>query len=376
MPTLALVITSRPSYARLKTLILALQAQADVRLLVTGAALLDRYGSVVEVIERECGPVAWKAWTVFEGETHETTARTTAATLLDLSTALRMLAPDAVIVHADRHEVLGAAMAARYQEIPLIHLQGGEQTGSIDDRVRDAITQLADWHLVSTPQAALRVAQMREGAQVRVTGCPSLDVARAARNDHPVTALGGDGVDIDLSRPFLVVLQHPVSDHADHAADEMGQTLGACAAVGLPAVVFWPGNEAGADGVSKAIRLHRDRFPMRTVRNMPPEAFLRLLTQASCLVGNSSVGIREAGYLGVPVVNIGDRQAHRERAGNVLDVTDSAKLTDAITAQLWHGPYLPSTLYGDGHSGARMAEAITGLLRGVYRGVETTTMFR
>ena len=120
-------------------------------------------------------------------------------------------------------------------------------------------------------------------------------------------------------------------------------------AVGLPAVVFWPGNEAGMGATSKAIRMSRGRFPLRTVRNLPPARFLRLLTQAACLVGNSSVGIRECSYLGVPVVNIGDRQIHRERAQNVLD-TDLfiPEINSAIRWQVAHGQYPPSSLYGAG----------------------------
>lgn len=365
MKTVAIVVTARPSYARLKTLILALQPLVQVQVLIAGSALLDRYGSVAEVIERDCGPAAWKGWTVIEGETLETAARSTGLLLTDLSAAFRLLRPDAVVVHGDRHEVLAAAMAARYQEIPLIHLQGGEQTGSVDDRVRDAITQLADYHLVSTERAAGRVWAMR-GHTAVVTGCPSLDLAAQARQAAPVTLseLGGSGADVDLSQPFLVVLQHPTTDHVHEAYTEMARTLVACSLAGLPVVVFWPGNEAGMAATSKAIRVHRDGA-MRTVRNLPPERFLRLLTQAACLVGNSSVGIREASFLGVPVVNLGDRQQHRERGGNVLDSGDFLHdIADAIRAQVAHGPYPASTLYGDGNSGPRMAAWIADMVTG------------
>lgn len=357
---LALIVTARPSYARVRTLIKALQTWADVQIVVAGSALLDRYGSVVEVIERECGAVAWKAYSVVEGETLETAARSTGLLLFDLSAAFRHLRPDAVIVHADRHEVLAAAMAARYQELPLIHLQGGEQTGSIDDRVRDAITQLADLHLVSTPAAQARVRAMR-GHEAIVTGCPSLDVACEAVEGPAVTLdeLGGDGADVDLSQPFLVVLQHPTTDRVSSAFGEMSRTLLACSDVGLPCVVFWPGNEAGMAATSKAIRVHRSFLPMRTVRNLPPERFLRLLMQCACLVGNSSVGIREAGFLGVPVVNLGTRQQDRERSGNVLDPSPFVpEMVAAIQAQVQHGPYERSPLYGDGQSGRRMSDAI------------------
>lgn len=369
--TLAIVITARPSYSRLRSLIAALVARGvTVRVLVGGSAVLDRYGSVVDVIESDGLPVAWRGWTVIEGETHETAARSTGLLMVDLASALRVMRPDAVLVHADRHEVLGAAIAARYLELPLIHTQGGEQTGSIDDRVRDAITQLADYHLVSTPAAASRIQRMR-GHDAIVTGCPSLDVARQATLLPPVQidSLPGDGRVLNPSAPFLVVLQHPVTDHADGAYDEMRETLEAVRATQRQALVLWPGDEAGMAGASKAIREAKATMSIRTCRNLPPEIFLRLLMQAECLIGNSSVGIRECSYLGVPVVNIGDRQAHRERAGNVLDVPARAETISAAWAW-WRTTPRPerSTLYGDGQSGPRMADAIVRILQDLAGG--------
>lgn len=361
--TVALVITARPSYSRVKTLIPALRAAGvTVRLVVCGSALLSRYGAVIREIERDCGPVAHTAYTVIEGEVLETTARSTALLALDLAGALRHLEPDAVIVHADRHEVLGAALAARYLELPLIQLQAGEITGSIDDRVRDAITQLADLHLVSTSAAAARVWAMR-GVPAVVTGCPSIDLARAALTAPLVTMseLGGDGPLVDLEKPFVAVLNHPTSDRVEDAYDEMATVLRGAATAGLPLLVWWPGCEAGADATSKAVRVLRSgvSVPVHTVRNVPPERFLRLLTQASALVGNSSVGIRECAYLGVPAVNIGSRQHGRERAENVWDCAcHEAVIADAVSRAVRAGRRPSSALYGTGDGGARMAAAI------------------
>ena len=366
--TVALIISARPSYSRVRSLVPALVAHGlTVKVIVVGSALLERYGAVVGLIERECGPVE-KCWTVVEGETLETTARSTALAMLDVATVLRRLQPDAVIVHADRHEVLGAAAAARCLELPLVHLQGGEQTGSVDDRVRDAITQMADLHLVSTDGAKARIRAMR-GHEAVVTGCPSIDVAvEALRATQPLTMedVGGTGASFELSGRFLVVLQHPTSDHSTLAYLEMSHTLQACEAIGLPVIVFWPGNEAGMSLSAKAIRVYRDRLPMRTVRNLPPVRFLRLLRQAQCLVGNSSVGIRECAFLGVPVVNIGDRQRNRERGPNVVDAPwNTFQVMRAIDAQMHHGTFPPSDLYGDGHGGARMADAIVAWAGGL-----------
>jgi UDP-N-acetylglucosamine 2-epimerase len=153
-----------------------------------------------------------------------------------------------------------------------------------------------------------------------------------------------------------VVLQHPDTRTAADAEHEMTETLAGCAQIGLPMVVFWPGQDAGMAGMSKAIRTWRG---LRTVRNLPPARFLKLLTQASVLVGNSSAGFRECSYLGVPVVNVGRRQEGRERARNVVDVPcEREAIHQAIQQQVTHGPYASSALYGDGRAGPRVAEVL------------------
>lgn len=362
---ICVVVTARPSYARVRSLLLALQTQPGVELqiVVCASALLSRYGSVVDVLEADGLPVTERVYSVVEGETLETTARSTGLLLLDLAATFRRLEPDLVVVNADRHEVLAAAQAARYQEIPLAHLQGGEQTGSIDDRVRDAITQLADYHMVSTARAATRVLTMRAaepGGGVYLTGCPSIDACVDIGRDPDVTAweLGGAGAGIDLSDPFICLLLHPTTEGHARAYDQTSAALRACEGLDMGIVAFWPGNEAGMDGASKALREYQDRI--HTVRNLPPRRFLKLLTQSACLVGNSSVGIRECSYLGVPVVNVGTRQQGRERGPNVVDVPEYGVLTlrNAIERQVRAGFYPRSELYGDGQAGARMAEVL------------------
>jgi UDP-hydrolysing UDP-N-acetyl-D-glucosamine 2-epimerase len=359
---ICVVVTARPSYSRVRSLLRALQARPEVelQLVVAASALLERYGNVSKIIEQEF-PIAARIYSVYEGENTQTTVKSTAALLAELSAAFGTLRPDAVVVHADRYEVLAAAQAASYQGYRLVHLQGGEHTGSIDQRVRHAITQLADLHCVSTPLAQAQVMIMRypHRPQVHVTGCPSIDECVGVEQDPPVTVqeLGGAGAAIDLGKPFLILLQHPTTENWESAHAEMVATLEACGEVGLPTICLWPGNEAGAGGASKAIR---GRPWLHTVRNVPPRRFLRLLGQSACVAGNSSVSIREAGFLGVPAVNIGDRQIHRERSSNVLDVAafDSKQIAAAIAQQVRHGRYPSSGLYGDGKSGERMADVI------------------
>ena len=363
---IAIVITARPSYAKVRTLIAALvNRHVDVQLIVCASALLERYGKVVDVIRKDWPYVPiTEVWSTYEGANLLTSAKETGALLTELSSVLLQLRADACVVCADRHEVLAAAQAASYLHLSVVHLQGGERSGSIDDRVRDAITQLADVHLVATDCARLRVYSLTgRYDNVYNTGCPSLDVAKQALSEPPVTVkeLGGAGTFLDPQEPFLMVLQHPVTNEMDQARAQMDATLNAVIRFDLPVLVMWPGQDAGMEDVSKQIRLEQQTGRIHTLRNLPPNRFLRLLTQCSVLIGNSSAGIRECSYLGVPIVNVGTRQQGRERGPNVVDVPHNAGIIAMeIARQREHGRYPMSTLYGDGTAGEKMADVLCG----------------
>lgn len=361
---IVVALTARPSYAKLKPVLDALVARnADVTLLACASALLERYGRVIDVVRRNFPslPVV-ECWSTYEGANLLTSAKETGALLGEAATALERLNPDRVLVVADRHEVLAVAQAARYLHRELHHMQGGERSGSVDDCVRDAITSLAGVHYPCTQLAAFRVYSMTGSPHVHWTGCPSIDVAKRALSEPPVTVeeLGGAGAPIDLEQPFVCVLQHPCTDEASHAYEQMMETLFALGIAKQKRVLcLWPGQDAGSEAMSKAIREHQ-RW-LHTVRNLPPNRFLRLLTQASVLIGNSSAGIREASYLGVPVVNVGSRQFGRERGPNVIDVPhDAERIAAAIQKQIAHGSYPSSAKYGTGNAGEKIAEVLCG----------------
>jgi UDP-hydrolysing UDP-N-acetyl-D-glucosamine 2-epimerase len=336
---IAVVITARPSYSRIKTALLALRdAGADLQIIAAASALTWRHGRVVDVIRRDGFRVAAELPSVVDGGGTRESVVGTGILAMQLGPTLAGLNPDCVVTIADRHETLATAIAAAYQHIPLCHIQGGEVSGSIDDKVRNAVTQLADLHLVATVGAAGNVVRMTQGAAVPIiTGCPSIDLAAEAVRLGPI------------HRADVVVLQHPVTGEVDQAGEQMRQTI---KAVGTDALYFWPGEDAGADDMSKALRL----AGIKPVRNLEPVEFLRVLLGAKVLVGNSSVGIRECSYLGVPVVNIGTRQQGRERAINAVDVPYDSR----YIREFMDGPthLEPSTLYGDGHAGKRIAEAL------------------
>ena len=370
---IAVVVASRANYGRIKSVLRAVQDHPDLELqLIVGAsALLSRFGSVVEVIRRDGFEPAATVHMIVEGENPTTMAKSTGLGLLELPTILGALRPDIVLTVADRFETMATAVAAAYMNIPLAHTQGGEVTGSIDESVRHAVTKLAHLHFPATERAAERVIKMGEDpATVHTVGCPAIDLAAAAVADRPraldfdlFAQYGGVGPRLDLSGGFLLVLQHPVTTEFGSGLAQITATLEAVRRVELPTVWFWPNVDAGSDEVSKGIRLFREEGKAERVhffRNLPPEEYVRVLHAAACIVGNSSSGIREGAFLGTPCVNVGTRQAGRERGANVRDVGHAADaIAAAVTAQAAHGPYPPDHRYGDGKAGARIADVLS-----------------
>ena len=365
------VVTARPSYSRIKTALKAIQEnpELELQLVVAASALLDRYGTAVNYIEKDGFDIAARVYMVLEGENLASMAKTTGLGLLELATVFDNLRPDVVVTIADRYETLATAVAASYMNIPVAHVQGGEITGSIDEKVRHSVTKLADLHFVCTKKAAERVIRMGEDkAAVFLTGCPSVDLAAEvlpdpALNFDPFEKYGGVGNHLDLSRGYLVVMQHPVTTEYQLSRQHVLETLYATREVDLPTLVFWPNVDAGSDGTSNGIRTFRELEKPTNIhffKNMMPTDFLRLICNSRCLIGNSSVGIRECSYLGVPVVNIGSRQSGRERGKNVTDADyDRVGIEKAIRRHLSNGRYKNDLLYGDGHAGERIANLLS-----------------
>jgi UDP-hydrolysing UDP-N-acetyl-D-glucosamine 2-epimerase len=364
------VITARASYARIKTALDAIRRRDDLelQLVVAASAILERYGDVSEQIARDGFEIAERVYMVIEGENLVTSAKSTGLGMIELATVFDNLRPDIIVTIADRYETLATAAAAAYSNIPLAHVQGGEITGSIDEKVRHAITKLADVHLVANAQAAERVIRMGERpTAVHVTGGPDIDLAAAVLAQpelefDPFERYGGVGERFRLTDGYVVVVQHPVTTEYADAFSQVTETLHAVDQLDTAAIWFWPNVDAGSDATSKAIRVFREEQRperMHFFRNVPPEDFLRLLIGGSALIGNSSVAIREGSFLGIPAVNIGDRQTGRQCGANVMHAGyDRDEIVDAARKQMANGRYRSEHIYGDGKSGSRVAKVL------------------
>lgn len=364
------IITARPSYSRIKTVLksILLNPKLELLLVLAASVLLERYGNVFKEIRNDGFDIKAKIYMLLEGENPVTSVKTTGLGIIELATVFDNLSPDLVVTIADRYETIATALAAAYMNIPLVHIQGGEVTGSIDEKVRHAVTKLADYHFVATKKAAERVIKMgEEPSRVIQTGCPSIDLAaeiikNPSLNFEPIERYGGVGTRLDSSKEYLVVIQHPVTTEYENARNQVNETLKAIKELGLPTFWFWPNVDAGSDEISKGIRTFREIEKPDNIwffKNMSPEDFLKVLYNSKCIIGNSSVAIRECAYLGVPAVNIGNRQIGRERGLNVIDVDyNKDAINDAVKYHLKNGRYQSCPLYGDGKAGERIANLL------------------
>jgi UDP-hydrolysing UDP-N-acetyl-D-glucosamine 2-epimerase len=364
------VVGSRANYSSIKSAMRAIEAHPELELqLVVGAsALLDRYGSVAELIERDGFEPVERVFMLIEGETPSTMAKSTGLGLLELPTAFERLQPDVVITVGDRFETMATALAATYMNIPLAHTMGGEVSGNIDESIRHAVTKFAHVHFPASKGAGERIVRLGEDPEhVHVVGCPRMDLVAEVLED------GGDGLSdllefgvggrFSLDEPFLIVSQHPVTTEYGDGKRQIQETMKAIQELDVPAIVLWPNADAGAEHIAAGIRQwreHNDDSKLHFFKNLETSDYIKLMARTACLVGNSSSAIREGAFIGTPAVNVGPRQEGRDRGSNVVDVEyDKSQIADAVRAQMANGRFPMEPIYGDGHAGERIAEIIS-----------------
>lgn len=367
-------VGGRANYSSIKSALKAIDnhPELELQLVVGASALLEKYGKVVDLIEKDGFKVAKKVNMILEGETPETMAKSTGIGLSELATTFGNLKPDFVVVIGDRYEIMSAAIAAVYMNISLAHTMGGEVTGTIDESIRHALTKLAHVHFPANKDAAKRIEKMGEENQnIFITGCPRIDEVYQIANDgidlkNDIFELyGGVGEKFDINDPFLLVSQHPVTTEYDDSENQINQTLTAVKELGMPAIMLWPNSDAGSDGISKGIRKFREKHPDNKIhffKNLPMEVYIKLMVKSKCLIGNSSSGIRDGESLGAGCVNVGTRQAGRERGKNVIDVDyNKDQIIEAIKTHIKNGKYKTSNIYGDGKAGEKIAEVLSSV---------------
>ncbi len=371
---ICVVIIGRANYGRIKTVLEAVKKHPDLELQIIGGSslLLERYGKGSSVVKADGFEIDHEAYMAVEGETPLTMAKSVGLGILEITNALNRLRPDVVLTIADRFETMATAIAASYMNIPVAHTQGGEVTGSIDEHVRHAVTKLSHLHFPATVLSGERLIKMGEDPKtVHVTGCPAIDIVahlnkEFSSEEKRLISYLGVGQQIDLSKPYILLMQHPVTTEYGSGYGQIMETIEAINVSGVQAIALWPNIDAGSDEISKGIRVFREHHPevkIRFYKNFAPDTYAKILANAACAVGNSSSFIREGSYLGTPAVMVGSRQDGREHGRNVIMSVahERGAIREALDAQLAHGRYESDKLFGDGQAGERIADILAGV---------------
>jgi len=361
------VIINRANYGRVKNLLLKVKndKKLELQIILASSTLLKKYGQLNKILTKDGFKIDRNFFTHIEGENLSTMTKSTALALLEISSAFQELKPDIVFTTGDRYETLATAIAASYMNIFLCHLQGGELTGSIDDNVRHAVTKLSHLHLACTKKSARRLIKMGENPKnVFNVGCPSIDLIKQINLKKKVDLkkLGyGIGYKVDLSKPYYMVLLHPVTTNNNNDI-LINTVLNSVVKLNKQVIWIWPNNDAGAYIITRTIRTFREKNIHQRINfytNFEVSDYLKLLSKSLCLIGNSSSGIRECSYLGIPVINIGDRQDQRERGKNVINVDiNTNKIVKAVEDISKKKIFPKNYIYGNGNSSNKILKIL------------------
>lgn len=281
----------------------------DLKLFITGMHLMPRFGLTIKNVEEEF-PSAARVKAVFSSDNKKSVGKFIGALMPRLFKEFSKYKPNLVLVLGDRIEMLCAAVAATYLDVPVAHIHGGDKTTTVDDVIRQAITKLAHLHFVATKDSAARVKKMGEDSKkIFEVGAPAIDVIKKMRlpSRKKICFI----LNLDSKQKFILVTQHPVSEDVDGAGRQMKNTLSAVKEIGLPAVVIYPNADPGSPAIIKEIEKERKNPLFRIFKSLSHKNFLSLEKEAAVWVGNSSAGVIESASFKTPVVNVGKRQFGR-----------------------------------------------------------------
>lgn len=332
------------------------------------SGILERFGGaryepdyVTRKMRQDGFPVHAQIPFFLDGGVPATMAKSIGIGFIPLVEELQRLKPDFVFVNADRFEMMAVAIAAAYLNIPIVHHEAGDVSGTIDESVRHAITKFAHVHLCASESARRRVVQMGERPEYAfVVGSPAIDVLAGLDLSPAGKRIEG----VDLTQPYLLALVHAVTtERPEENLRMMEVVLETIRTMNLPTLLVGSNLDAGSHKIGVTFYAWRaaagDTIPVVYAKSLHPDVFYLALANASCAVGNSSSFLREGAYLGTPAVLIGSRQTNRERGANSAEVPpERDAIIAAVRAQLRHGRYPRDLRFGDGRAAAKIVEVL------------------
>jgi UDP-hydrolysing UDP-N-acetyl-D-glucosamine 2-epimerase len=342
-------ISNRSNYTKLKKTLKMLQQNQDIEILIVASSALvysKKTSGYYDIID-DGYEINYHVDCAMMNDSLANMSKSAALSMIEHSTIIEKEEPNAILIIGDRFDMLPACLAARNANIPILHIQGGEQSGTVDDTIRDIISVCAKRHYVATEGCEERVKNITGAREVYNYGCPAVEMIEQMDigpyldidkfKKHYKNSFG-----IEPHEKYLVVIVHPNTD--DDCDTDMSAILSASISFGLKTVVIFPNIDAYHGKIEQDISTFKN--DIIRVRHMPVEDFIPLMAYSSCMIGNSSASIREAGSFGTPVVNIGNRQHQREQnLGTINCNTTFEEVKKAIAKSLEVGRYEKKNIY-------------------------------
>ena len=339
----------------------------ELELVVTGAHLSPLHGYSVQQIEADGFPVVARIESLLYTDRDAGRLKGAAAQLQVLAHLVDERRPDMLFAPTDREEALTLAMCGAYLGIPVVHYGAGDRSGHVDDQVRHAVSRLSQVLLAPHAEGVERLIKSGEEEwrvyNVGAAGLDRLHTTEKLSAEALAKSLGVEG----LEDEYIMVIQHPVSDDYEASGAHMAKILAAVDEAGYQAFISYPNSDPGSESIIQVIESYRGNPKMHIFGNIPDIPFVNLLRGAACMVGNSSMSLVEAPMLKLPAIVVGNRQADRLHAGNVLYVDTSqaaiVKGLDKVFSDDNFRAQLTEVVspYGDGRSGKRIAELLATL---------------
>ena len=343
----------------------------NVGLVVAGSHLEKKFGNTFNEIKKDNIKVLAKIKIPLKTNSLIDSSEYSNLLQKEINKELKKIKTDIIFLSSDRFETFAFVVSAYLRKIPIIHYEGGDVTegGALDDNLRHAITKLSHLHFPSTKRSSQFLINMGEDPKkIFNVGCPSMDIInfKNLKNKNFNLNKFGVGHIINIKNPYIVVLFHPDTTEIlklENQIDVLIKSVYEFSEENNSQVVwFWPNIDAGSDKISSYLRKFREKFPNQKIRfivNLEPEDYLKVINECKVIVGNSSSGIREASFMGIPSVNVGLRQNNREKYLNVKDSDfDVKKLKKFILLQFKKGRYKKSNLYGTGNAGKKIIDIL------------------
>lgn len=347
---------TRADFGKIKSLIQIIENDSNFEalLFVTGMHLQEKYGYTLLEVQR-CG---FSNIYTFENHTDETTMDLTLAkTIQGLSTYVQECKPDLIVIHGDRVEALAGAIVGSLNNILVAHIEGGEVSGTIDELIRHATSKMSHIHFVSNEEAKKRLIQMGEKRESILTiGSPDLDIMFS--NSLPSLSIAKEYYDINFQN-YGIVMFHPVTTEAENMQKYAEEFVEALLLDDKNYIVIYPNNDLGSSLIFKAYQNLRGSLRFKIFPSLRFEYFLTLLKNADFIIGNSSAGIREAPYYGIPVINVGSRQLNRSIHSSILNVNyDKFSIYEALQLNRSKSEVFKNDNFGSGNSAKAFLEAL------------------